>query len=345
MLSNINNMILKEESLAPHSPILLREFLGKEQKAYHFPAFLVDVFKSMARASKLVQAAIVNAALDNEYEQASPLYFNPSGDKQQALDMTAQHILEDAVADIEPICGIISEEAEAFIPLHSTGDYLLALDPIDGSANLIAHAPVGTLFSVYQLPKGHKNGSQPGDFLLPGSQQIAAGYILYSAVIAFVYSTPAGVHVFTYNPTIDDFVLIHPHIQMPQNGAIYAINYGYLNDFPRYVQNYITRCNQQECSGRYTGALVADFHRNLLVGGIYLYPPTCKRPHGKLRLLFECNVLAFIACHAGGLASSGRQATLEIVPRHLHQCAPLYIGSTFMVQTLLSYVRENTLVA
>jgi fructose-1,6-bisphosphatase I len=341
MLSNISNMVLKEEGPAPQSPVLLREFLEKEQNDHRFPIFLVDVFKAMARASKLIQAAIINAALDDRYEQASHLNFNPSGDRQQVLDIVAQNILKDAVADIEPICGIVSEESEAFIPLHSTGDYVLALDPIDGSANLMVHAPVGTLFSIYQLPKGHKNGRQPGDLLLPGSQQIAAGYMLYSTVIVFVYSTPAGVHAFTYNPTIDDFVLTHPHIRMSQSGAVYAINYGYLNNFPYYVQNYIAHCNRQECSGRYTGALVADFHRNLLGGGIYLYPPTYKRPHGKLRLLFECNTLAFIACHADGLASSGRQDILEVVPRHLHQCAPLYIGSALMVRTLLSHIKDE----
>jgi fructose-1,6-bisphosphatase I len=215
------------------------------------------------------------------------------------------------------------------------------MDPLDGSANVPTNGPIGTLFSIYPRRTAPSLPLQEVDVLMPGHQQVAAGYILYSTVIMLVYATPHRVHGFTYDPDINDFVLTHPSIHMPENGLTYAINHGYLNNFPHYIQSYIAYCRRQELSCRYTGALVADFHRHLLEGGIYLYPPTLKRPNGKLRLIFECNVLAFIVEQIGGLASDGKQPILQIMPRSLHQCVPFYIGSRGMIQSLLALCNNS----
>jgi fructose-1,6-bisphosphatase I len=267
--------------------------------------------------------------------------FNATGDKQQKLDLLAHDFFVKALDSTQEVCAVISEEADSLVPLtHSQAPYIVAMDPLDGSANVPINGPIGTLFSIYPRRMAPEVPLQEADVLMLGNQQVAAGYILYSTVVVLVYATPHRVHGFVYDPELNDFVLARPNIYMPESGLTYAINHSYLSNFPHYIQHYITYCRRQELSCRYTGALVADFHRHLLEGGIYLYPPTLKRPSGKLRLIFECNVLAYIAEQAGGMASDGKQSILQIMPRSLHQCVPFYIGSKGMIQPLLALASQ-----
>jgi len=317
---------------------LLGQFLEEEQTRFpNIPVAIPTIMRAMATAAGVMNATLVQAMIDKDNVHTET--FNPSGEAQQKLDVLAQQFFLETLEKTEEVCAVISEEADGLIPLRNKmAKYIVAIDPLDGSSNAAVNSPIGTMFSIYQRTSPPELPLQDKDVLIPGKQQIAAGYILYSTLTMFVYATIYGVHGFTYDPTIDEFVLTHPAVRMPENGITYAINHSYLHSFPHYIQNYIAYCRRQELSSRYTGALVADFHRHLLEEGIYLYPPTYKRPNGKLRLMFECNVLAFIAEQAGGLASDGKQPILHIVPRHIHQCVPFYIGSRNMVQNLLGCV-------
>ncbi|MEL6413095.1 MAG: class 1 fructose-bisphosphatase [Bacteroidota bacterium] len=263
---------------------------------------------------------------------------NSSGDVQQQLDMLAHDCLISRLTATQTVCAIISEEAEELIQTSSRDSlYTVALDPLDGSLNIDVNAPVGTLFSIYQRVTPCGAVATLADVLQAGDRQIAAGYLLYGTSTMFVYTAGHGVHGFTYDLATEEFRLTHPTIQVPQTGKIYAINDAHFSSFPNAVQQYVHYCRECRYTARYMGALVADFHRNLLQGGIYLYPPTSKNPTGKLRLLLECNALALIAAQAGGAASNGQQAILSTAPHTIHQRTPLYIGSASMVAQLLSY--------
>jgi fructose-1,6-bisphosphatase I len=203
------------------------------------------------------------------------------------------------------------------------------------------NAPVGTIFSIYQRLSSFGEAVQQEDVLQEGNKQIAAGYILYSTSTMLVYTAGYGVHGFTYDPAIDEFFLSYPKMQMPNDGKVYAINDGYFDTFPNYIQQYVQDCRQRSYSARYMGTLVADFHKHLLQGGIYMYPPTQKNPEGKLRLALECNALAFVAKQAGGTASNGKQSILAIKPNAIHQRVPMYIGSVNMIERLLAYIVKN----
>ncbi len=313
----------------------LEQFIGDQ--AVRFPNRSVDpdkIIQAMALASKKLVQAIHNSGLN---EEDSFIARNASGDIQCQLDRIAHQCFLAALAYTGLVGAVLSEEAAGIVDIdNGAGEYIVALDPLDGSANLAVDAPMGTIFSIYRRLSSPGKPIDEVDALQPGSQQIAAGYILYSTVTRLVYGRQDGVHGFTYDPHADAFLLTHPSMVFPPDGCTYAINDGYFNSFPASIQAYIAQCRKQGLGGRYSGALVADFHRHLLQGGIYLYPPTQQKPTGKLRLIFECNPLAFIAEQAGGMASNGTQAILSIQPNQLHQCIPFYIGSRNMVISLLS---------
>lgn len=326
-----------QENISQSIP-LLNQFLEQEQARFpNIPAAIPIIIQAMATSARFMSKAVVQSMIDRDGSCIES--FNSSGDTQQKLDILAQNLLLETLEATREVCAVISEEADLLVPLRNKdARYIVALDPLDGSSNVNVNSPIGTLFSIYQRSSSSEVPIQDADVLIPGKQQIAAGYILYSTVTTLVYATIYGVHGFTYDPVVNEFFLTHPALRMPENGITYAINHSYLHTFPHYIQNYIAYCRRQELTSRYTGALVADFHRHLLEGGIYLYPPTYKRPNGKLRLMFECNVLAFIAEQAGGLATDGKQPILNIIPRHIHQCVPFYIGSKTMVKNLLNCI-------
>jgi fructose-1,6-bisphosphatase I len=218
-------------------------------------------------------------------------------------------------------------------------------DPLDGSSNIDVNVSIGTIFSIFRrLDDSKPVGIE--DFLQPGNKQVAAGYVIYGSSTMLVYTTGNGVNGFTLDPSIGTFCLSHPNIRMPENGKIYSINEGNFNQMQEGVKNYIRYCQEDDkassrpYSGRYIGSLVADFHRNLLKGGIYIYPGTQKAPEGKLRLLYECNPLAMIAEQAGGKASTGTQRILDIQPDKLHQRVPFFVGSKNMVEQAESFFKS-----
>lgn len=284
-------------------------------------------------AGKLVGSEVNKAGLvDIAGAQGT---YNSYGEAQQKLDIMANTCFIHALEKGGAVCAITSEEEEDVVALENKqGKYIVALDPLDGSSNIDVNISIGTIFSIYHRISPVGALVQPKDILQQGSEQIAAGYLLYGTSTMLVYTTGHGVHGFTYAPLLDKFLLSHPNIKTPQEGKIYAINDGYFAMFPEAIRSYIQYCRDRYYKARYIGSLVADFHRNLLKGGIYMYPPIEIAPQGKLRLMFECNALAFLVEQAGGIATDGQQRICTIAPTELHQRAPLYIGSAKMVERL-----------
>ena len=256
-----------------------------------------------------------------------------------------------ALKDSGECCGIASEEDQEIITfedeLSLDGKYIVCMDPLDGSSNIDVNVSIGTIFSIYRRisPRGEK--AQLIDFLQEGNKQIAAGYIIYGSSTMLVYTTGMGVNGFTLDTSIGEFCLSHPNIKTPEEGKIYSLNEGNYNNFPEGVKKYIKYCQEKDketkrpYSARYIGSLVADFHRNLLKGGIFIYPQTAKAPKGKLRLLYECNPIAYIAEQAGGKATDGEQRILDLKPESLHQRVPFYTGSTKMVDKAEEFLKKH----
>ena len=314
----------------------LEQFLKEEQQQFSdIPEALPKILSAIAWVGKAIND--VARKLDLVAIIGSQLTYNSSGDEQQKLDIMAHGYFLHALNKIEEICAMISEEDNGIIQLNNNrGNYIIAVDPLDGSPNIASNAPIGTIFSIYQRISSPKEPVQQEDVLQAGKKQLGAGYILYGTSTMLIYTANHGVHGFTYEPSMEKFFLAHQAMQMPKHGKIYATNDGHFDTFPGYVQRYIQKCRLSSYAARYLGALAADFHQHLIQGGIYLYPPTQNRPQGKLRLMLECNALAFIAEQAGGAASNGTQSILSIQPQAIHQQVPLYIGSMNMIQKLLS---------
>ncbi|MEN0016517.1 MAG: class 1 fructose-bisphosphatase [Bacteroidota bacterium] len=322
----------------------LESFLRTEHQHHkHMTTGIATLLRAMAEGGKATREAIVQAGLATDSRPGPMDTVNASGDRQQKLDLLAHDIWVSTLANTRAVCSIISEEAVNQVELHTaTGLYIVAIDPLDGSSNVPVNAPAGTIFSIYQRLSPLASSISQAEVLQPGRRQVAAGYLLYGTSMLFVYATADGVHQFTYDPSSDTFKLTQPGLRLPPGGYTYAINGGYYEGFPTYVQQYIQRCRSQGMGVRYTGALVADFHRHLLQGGIYLYPPTRTHPRGKLRLMFEGNAMAFIAEQAGGMAINGVQPTLDIIPTDIHERTSLYVGSAHMVRELSSLATHQT---
>jgi fructose-1,6-bisphosphatase I len=227
-----------------------------------------------------------------------------------------------------------------------SGHYVVLMDPLDGSSNIDVNVSIGTIFSIYRRVTPVGTPVQLEDFLQPGRNQVASGYVVYGSSTMLVYTTGNGVNGFTYDPSIGVFCLSHENIKTPDNGTVYSINEGNYHNFPIGIKRYLKYCQEPDdatnrpYSARYIGSLVSDFHRNLLKGGIYMYPSTAKTPKGKLRLLYECNPLAFMVEQAGGKASDGFSRILDIKPAALHQRTPFIVGSTSMVEKVESFMSE-----
>lgn len=260
---------------------------------------------------------------------------NVQGEEQQKLDVYANNLFIRMMKTQGCVCAVASEENEDIVHFDNGGKYVVTMDPLDGSSNIDVNVSIGTIFSVYKrISSGPRAALE--DFLQPGSAQVAAGYIVYGSSTMLVYTTGHGVNGFTLDPSIGTFCLSHPDMKSPSDGRIYSVNEGNWHEFPEGVRVYISDCKARKLSARYIGSLVADFHRNLLKGGIYLYPGTQRSPKGKLRLLYEANPLAFIAEQAGGRATDGSGRILDLKPIELHQRTPLFIGSTSMVEAAMA---------
>ena len=318
--------------------ITLDRFIKSNQSQYPNAAGeLSQLLRDIALASKVVNREINKAGLIDIMGYAGVT--NSGGDHQQKLDLLANTRFTRALSKGGEACGIASEETEQFIDLKNNGKYIVTIDPLDGSSNIDVNVSIGTIFSIYKKQTPASEPLQESDFLQKGRTQIAAGYILYGASTMLVFSTGNGVNGFTYETTLGEYVLSHPSMVFNNANNYFSMNEGLSFDLlDKGVTTYINECKGKRMSGRYIGSLVADFHRNLLKGGIFLYPRTNQYPNGKLRLLFEANAMAFLAEQAGGLAFANETAILDIYPTSIHQTVPFYTGPKEMVSTLLAHL-------
>ncbi|MDC3336471.1 class 1 fructose-bisphosphatase [Flavobacteriales bacterium] len=317
----------------------LGEFILEEQK--EFPdssGELSSILSSIRLAGKIVSNQINKAGLAQHILGAAGSE-NIQGEAQQKLDVYADNQFIKALKVRGIVCGIASEENDDFIAFNENNNakYVVMIDPLDGSSNIDVNVSVGTIFSVCKRVSPIGNPVELDDFLQPGIQQVAAGYIIFGSSTMLVYTTGKGVNGFTLDPGIGVFFLSHPAMKTPKSGKIYSINEGNIRNCADGISQYVQYCQSDQndigkpYTGRYIGSLVADFHRNLLKGGIYIYPSTKESPNGKLRLLYECSPLAFLIEQAGGKATNGQDRIMEIQPVKLHQRVPLFIGSVNMV--------------
>ncbi|MCE2864207.1 MAG: class 1 fructose-bisphosphatase [Flavobacteriia bacterium] len=320
----------------------LHEFIVSKQKDFPFASGeLSRLLHDIALASKIVSNDVRKAGLVDHILGAQGGQ-NVQGEEQQKLDVVADEAFIRAFQNGGEVCGIASEENDDFLAFDSqraqNANYVVLFDPLDGSSNIDVNVSIGTIFSIYRRVSPTGSKTTLADMLQAGTQQVAAGYVLYGSSTILVYTTGNGVNGFTLDPAIGEYFLSHPDMKMPENGRLYSVNEGNLNDFDPQLRAYLAYCQSNEnqtgkpYSGRYIGSLVADFHRNLIKGGIYIYPAVPSAPQGRLRLLYECNPLAFIAEQAGGLATDGKQRILDIQPTELHQRVGFYIGSKLMVE-------------
>ena len=329
--------------------VTLNEFIMDRQADFPFATGeLSRILNDIAVASKIVSRDVRQAGLVDHILGAQG-NTNIQGEEQQKLDVVADEQFIKAFEYGGEICGIASEENDDFVAFTSesakNGKYVVLFDPLDGSSNIDVNVSIGTIFSIYRRISTVGTEATLEDMLQPGSKQVAAGYVLYGSSTMLVYTTGRGVNGFTLDPSIGEFCLSHRDMRMPETGRLYAMNEGNINICEEGLREYVAYCQSFEndkgapYSGRYIGSLVADFHRNMIKGGIYIYPDTTTSPEGKLRLLYECNPLAFIAEQAGGIASTGRKRVMDLKPTRLHERVPFYIGSKQMVEKAMSLLK------
>lgn len=318
----------------------LGEFIIENQSDFPYSSGeLSRLINSLRLAAKVVNHEVNKAGLVDIIGANGET--NVQGEDQQKLDVYANNKFIQTLTNREIVCGIASEENDDFIQISghhkdNKNKYVVLMDPLDGSSNIDVNVSVGTIFSIYRRITPLGTPVQPEDFLQPGNQQVAAGYIIYGTSTMLVYTTGHGVNGFTLNPALGSWYLSHPHMKFPEDGKIYSINEGNYVHFPQGVKDYIKYCQEEKedrpYTSRYIGSMVSDIHRNMIKGGIFMYPKTAKAPEGKLRLLYECNPIAFITEQAGGKASNGFQRILDIQPTELHQRTPFFCGSRKMVE-------------
>lgn len=316
--------------------ITLDRFIKNNQDQFQFASGeLSQLLRDIALASKVVNREVNKAGL---IDIMGPLGSqNTGGEEQQKLDVLANIRFSRALKKGGEVCALISEESESYEDLNNHGKYVIAIDPLDGSSNIDVNVSIGTIFSIYRRKSKVGEPIQEEDILQKGTEQVAAGYILYGSSTMLVYTTGHGVNGFTFEQSLGEYFLSHENMQMPEEGKIYSINEGPSNSFEEQIKKYLEFCKSNDYTARYIGSLVADFHRNLLKGGIYIYPSTAKDPNGKLRLMYECNALAFISEQAGGKATDGKLRILDIQPTTLHQRVPFFVGSLRMVEKAESF--------
>lgn len=306
-----------------------------------------NLLRDLSLAIKIIWREVSKAGLVNILGTAGMQ--NVSGDTVKKLDVFADETIFKAMDHGGHLCVMASEEHESIIPIpeqYPKGKYVLIYDPLDGSSNIDANVSIGTIFSIYRRVSNNGNGTLD-DVLQPGYKQIAAGYVVFGSSTMLVYTTGDGVHGFTLDPSIGEFLLSHEDIKIPKRGKIYSVNEGNYKWWDNGVKKYIKYLQEEDkatsrpYSSRYIGSLVADFHRNLLYGGIFLYPADARNKHGKLRLMYEGNPLAFICEQAGGRAIDGTKRILDVVPTELHQRTPLFIGSEEDVTMCEKFLKEG----
>ncbi|HNT80928.1 MAG TPA: class 1 fructose-bisphosphatase [Bacteroidia bacterium] len=329
----------------------LGQFIIEKQNEFPYAkGELSRLLRDIGIAAKIVNREVNKAGLVDILGEYGAT--NVQGEEVKKLDVYANEQFISALSYGGECCAIASEENEGLVHINTTvsnnAKYIVAMDPLDGSSNIDVNVSIGTIFAIYR----RENPDAPvteADFLQPGTKQVAAGYITYGSSTMLVYTTGHGVNGFTLDPSIGEFCLSHPKMKVPDDGKIYSLNEGNAIHFHPGVKAYIQFCKEEDkasgrpYSSRYIGSLVADFHRNMIKGGIFIYPSTSKAPKGKLRLLYECNPLAYIVEQAGGMASNGFGRILEMQPDSLHQRTPLFIGSKNMVNHAIACMKQATI--
>lgn len=343
----IQNHIFTKK-MADHNKTL-GEFIIENQKDFAYSSGeLSRLINSIRLAAKVVNHEVNKAGLVDILGAFGDT--NVQGEEQQKLDVFANEAFIKTLTNREIVCGIASEENDGFITIsgrekNNQNKYVVLIDPLDGSSNIDVNVSVGTIFSIYRRVTPAGTPVTLEDFLQPGVNQVAAGYIVYGTSTMIVYTTGHGVNGFTLNPAIGTYYLSHPNMRIPEDGHIYSVNEGNYIHFPQGAKDYIKYCQMEEddrpYTSRYIGSLVSDIHRNILKGGIYFYPKSSKASNGKLRLLYECNPMAFLVEQAGGKASDGFTRTMEIQPNELHQRAPFFCGSKNMVEKAEEFMRNS----
>jgi fructose-1,6-bisphosphatase I len=323
----------------------LGEFIiGNQNEFEYSTGELSRLINAIRLAAKVVNHKVNQAGLQDLI--GGDGNHNYSGESQQKLDVFANKTFISALTNREIICGLASEEEDDFIAINhadkkNQNKYIVLIDPLDGSSNIDVNVSIGTIFSIYRRKTASGTPVILDDFLQKGSEQVAAGYIVYGTSTMLVYTTGHGVNGFTLNPALGTFYLSHPNMMFPTTGTIYSINEGNYNYFYPEIKKYIKYCQEQKkdrpYTARYIGSLVSDFHRNLIKGGIYLYPKSSQHESVKLRLLYECNPMAFLAEQAGGAASDGKNRILDLNPTELHQRVSFICGNAKMVATVLEF--------
>ena len=327
----------------------LGEFIIENQQSFKYTSGeLSRLINSIRLAAKVVNHEVNKAGLVDIIGDSGDS--NIQGETQQKLDVYANEKFIQTLINRNIVCGIASEEEDNFISINSQDEnhqnkYVVLIDPLDGSSNIDVNVSVGTIFSVYRRVTPVGTPVTIEDFLQKGDEQVAAGYVIYGTSTMLVYTTGDGVNGFTLNPAIGTFYLSHPSMKFPEKGKIYSVNEGNYIHFPQGIKDYIKYCQKEEedrpYTSRYIGSLVSDFHRNMIKGGIYMYPESSRYPKGKLRLLYECNPMAFLAEQADAKASDGFKRIMEIEPTELHQRVPFICGSRKMVEKAEEFMEAN----
>ena len=326
--------------------ISLSQFIADQQSKHkEATGDLSKIFRDIKFAAKIVNRDVRKAGLVDILGAFGTV--NVQGEEVKKLDMLANEEFKSSLTLGGDCCAIISEEEEDIHHIETTlnvnSKYIIAMDPLDGSSNIDVNASIGTIFSVYKRISPVGGPVTMDDVLQKGVNQVAAGYIIYGSSTMMVFTTGNGVNAFTLDSSIGDFCLSHPDIKIPTDGNIYSINDGIYDRMEPGVQHYVDYCRnsttKETYSARYIGSMVADFHRNMLKGGIFMYPSTTDAPNGKLRLMFENNPMAFITEQAGGKATTGHVRILEIQPTEIHQRNPVFMGSTHMVEKLEEFMK------
>ena len=329
--------------------ITLEEFIIRTEKDFPYATGeLSALLRDIGLAAKIIHRDVNKAGLVDILGDADAV--NVQGEDQQKLDVFANDILITCLQTSGECAGIGSEEMESIVAFESQeskeAKYIVLFDPLDGSSNIDVNVSIGTIFSIYRRQSTEEKCTVE-DFLQPGTKQIASGYVVYGSSTMLVYTTGQGVNGFTLDPSIGEFCLSHQNIKTTENGKFYSLNQGYYQHFSEGLKQYILHIQEVDVetnrpySLRYIGSMVADFHRNLIKGGVFIYPASYKSPNGKLRLQYECNPLAMIVEQAGGKASDGNgNRILEIQPTELHQRTPVIIGSKSMVEKVESFIEK-----
>ena len=324
------------------------QYLLKDKLAGDKNRELIALLKDLKLAARQVSKELNSGALNGTLGELTGSK-NTHGEKVKKLDLIANNLFIKSLENGGNCCGLVSEENDKVIIFNNEtskkSKYLVLIDPLDGSSNIDVNVPVGTIFSVLKKPANQRQ-TLTKDFLQEGTKQVAAGYIIYGSSTIYVLTVGKGVDAFTLDPVVQEFYLSYKNIKIPKKARMYSVNQGNFFQFSNGVQEYITWCEQKDSktgrpySLRYVGSMVADLHRSLLKGGLFIYSQAKGAPQGKLRLMYECNPMAFIIEQAGGLATDGKNDILNIKPKSIHQKSPIYIGSSDMVKNVCKFIKK-----